>query len=66
MLAAVMMRPLGSMLKVRMWKLCGSAFCINVGSPVLGLIENTAMLFSPPWNTRLPLNSTVALARFDT
>ena len=66
MLAATIMRPLGSMLNVRMWKLCGSAFCVNVGSPVFGSIEDTAMLFSPPRNTRLPSKSTVALARFDT
>jgi len=38
-------------------------FRIRVGSPVDWSIENAAMLFSPPANTFLPSNSTVAEAR---
>jgi hypothetical protein len=63
MLAATIMRALGSIAKVRSWMPCPSMFWISIGSPVFWLIENTAMLFSPPANTFSPSKSTVDDAR---
>ena len=66
MLATTRILPLASKEKVRGCIPRVSAFWMSVGSPVTWLIEKTAMLFSPPTNTRLPSKSTVPLARFAT
>jgi hypothetical protein len=63
-LAAMSSLPSGVMAKVRSSNPWLSAFWIRVGSPLIGSIFHTTMLFSPPLEIFRPLYSTVPEPRF--